>query len=89
MAASTYPDKVVKYAREKASDEELPGLLDHLDAYYSGIKEAAIAARISLGDAPAIQGLMLLYREAYSYVQGILEERGWKLQQDAKTWTPP
>lgn len=84
-----YPDKVFLYARDQAKTEELPWLLDHLDAYMAGVKEASIAAGISLGRQQGVQELLLLNREALRGIQEILIERGWHLKGDAKTWVAP
>jgi hypothetical protein len=84
-----YPDHLFLYARDKARPEELPGLLDLLDAYVAGIKETAKVSRVSIGDEPKIQELIRSSHETTHWIIETLSERGWKLNSDAKTWVAP
>lgn len=87
--ARRFPDKLVKYAAEQAATEELPILIDHLDAYVAGVKEAREVGRIKPGRESEIEELLRLAREGRSWLQDTLLERGWKLGPDAKTWVAP
>lgn len=89
MARRFFPDKVLKHAEETARTEELPVLLDHLHAYTAGIREAAEVGRIKPGRENDVDNLIREAHEAERQIQAILEERGWKLMADAKTWVAP
>jgi len=84
-----FPDKVLRYAEETARTEELPILIDHLDAYTAGIREASEVGRVKPGREGDVDELSRQAYEAIRQIQAILEDRGWKLMSDAKTWSAP
>lgn len=83
-----FPDKILKYAEETAETGELPGLLDHLDAYTAGVREARETGRVQPGREGDVELLVRDAHEAGRQIQALLRERGWKLLADAKTWLP-
>lgn len=84
-----YPDHLFLYAQDKARPEELPGLLDHLDAYVAGIKETTKVSRVTIGGEPKIQELLRRAHETTHWIIETLHEKGWKVKSDAKTWVAP
>lgn len=84
-----FPEKVLSYAEDKAATEELPSLIDHLDSYVAGIKEASEVGRMKPGRESDVDDLIRRAHEGRRQIQAILRERGWKLLSDAKTWVAP
>lgn len=78
---------VEKHAAE-APSEELPVLLDHLDAYVQGVKAVMALGAIKPGRAAEVDLLIREAHEARFSVQDELKRRGWKLEADAHTWRP-
>ena len=82
-----FPEKILQYAEGAAKTEDLPILLDQLDSYLAGLREAA-----EVGGTHRMEGIEELARrarEAFRQIQGLLRARGWTLRVDAKTWEAP
>lgn len=83
-----YPAAVVR-ASASMADEELPVLLDHLDAYVAGIDAVREATFLKSAREASMNLVAREAHEAIRQVQAELRRRGWTLQPDGRKWLPP